>query len=318
MESNHSRRTPARLYCPTAADLLQPYQRYPAIIQAAILSVDTRTEFINLTRAQKTVLRTLLTRAEKVDGRKPIQVEYENAHKECGVSVKTIARTVDLLIAVGWLERGGEARDEYGVFTYRQFRFTPALCDLVGLPRRHRTFASRPVNKDLKVKEHQGETCAKAQRKTPEEINLTPGLDEAAKEFAMDRPGLAIVRGLACRAGHNPDHVVAVARAYLQKLKLTGNRAIAYLKFLAKKADDYAARAASILQHAAEQAQVSRSRDRAAAYAGRQYRAASGEIVRIFEHAAEVTRNGAWVQTIAGRGMQQLYDFIESGRLKPA
>lgn len=317
MESNASRCARARtdLYAPTAADLLQPYSHYPAVVQAAILAVDTRPEFINLTRAQKAVLRTLLTRAEKVDGRKPIQVEYENAHRECGVSVKTIARTVKLLIAVGWLERAGEARDAWGVFMYRQFRFTPALCDLVGLPRRHRTIASRPVNKDLSLKEDQPETRAIAQKANPEDIDLPPELDAVQDDLGIRRSAVAMLRGLACRAGHNLADLVAVARDYLRRQQITGNRAVRYLEAMVRKPANYAGRAQDVSQKRAEAEQVSRHRDRAAAYAGRQYRATSGDIVRIFEHAAEVIRNGMSIGTMAGQQMQRIYDDIEAGKL---
>lgn len=318
MESNNSRCARARaLYVPTAADLLQPYARYPAVIQAAILAVDTRPEFINLTRAQKAVLRTLLTRAEAADGRRPILVNFDNAADEAGVSVKTIGRAVLLLEQAGWLERAGQDRDEYGVFTYRKFRFTPALCDLVGLPRRHRTSVSIPVNEDHKLKDYR-ETRAIAPKANPEDIHLPPELDRVQDELGMRRSAVAMLRGLACRAGHNLADLIAVARDYLRRKGIAGHRAVRYIEEMIAKPGDYAARAAELAHQVAEQAQVSRHRDRAAAYAGRQYRAKSGEIVRVFGHAAEVIRDGISVGTMAGRQMLQVYDDIEAGRLKPA
>ena len=319
MESNKSRCAPApALYCPTEDDLLQPYRRYPAVVQQAVLAVDTRPEFINLTRAQKAVLRTLLTRAEAANGRKLIQVEYENASEDCGVSVKTIARTVNLLIAIGWLERSGEARDEYGVFAYRQFRFTPALCDLVGLPRRrHRTSASNPVNKDLKLID-QPETGAIApQPPKPRCVELPAELEALPAELDIKPTGIAKLRGLACKAGHDLADIVACARRQLDRLQLRKNRAFRYLEAMIGRTSDYAARAADLTLQVAEQAQVSRHRDRAAAYANRQYRAKSGEIVRIFAHAAEVIRDGISIGTMAGQQMQRVYDDIETGKLMP-
>jgi hypothetical protein len=319
MESHNSRCAPARLYCPTAADLLQPYRRYPAVIQAAILAVDTRPEFINLTRAQKAVLRTLLTRAEAADGRKPIAVKYENASDECGVSVKTVARSVDLFIAARWLERAGEARDEYGAFTYRQFRFTPALCDLVALPRRHRTSSSAPVNKDLNNKEDQPEIGAIApETPTPPAIDLPPELQALPTELDIKPTGIAKLRGIASRAGHRLADIVACARRQLEQLRLRGNRAFRYLEAMCGKTSDYAARAADLAHQATEQAQVRRSRDRAAAYAGQQFRARSGELIRIFGHAAEVIRDGISIGTMAGQQMARVWDDIEAGRLIPA
>jgi hypothetical protein len=314
MESTASRRTPARLYCPTAADLLQPYQRYPAIIQHAILAVDTRPEFINLTPGQKAVLRALLTRAEKSDGRQPIAVNYENASDEAGVSVKTIGRAVELLIRAGWLERAGEDRDAYGVFTYRKFRFSRSLCDLVGLPRRHRTSVSKPVNEDQELKDYRG-TCAIAPKAKPEDIVLPPELETVQDELGCRRSAVAMLRGLACRAGHNLADLIAVARDYLRAKQIAGHRAVRYLEEMIRKPGDYAARAADLAHQIAEQAQVSRHRDRAAAYAGRQYRAKSGELVRIFSHAAEVIRDGVSIGTMAGQQMQRVYDDIEAGRL---
>jgi hypothetical protein len=318
MESNASRCARARLYCPTAADLLQPYRKYPAAIQSAVLAVDTRPEFINLSRAQKAVLRTLLTRAEAADGRKPIQVHFDRAGAECGVSVKTVARTVELLIAARWLERAGEARDEYGAFTYRQFRFTCALCDLVALPRRHRTSSSRPVNKDQSFKDQPGIGAIAPETPTPPAIDLPPELQALPAELDIKPTGIAKLRGIASRAGHRLADIVACARRQLEQLRLRGNRAFRYLEAMCGKTSDYAARAADLAHQATEQAQVRRSRDRAATYAGKQYRARSGELIRIFGHAAEVIRDGISIGTMAGRQMQQVYDDIEAGRLIPA
>lgn len=315
MESTASRCAPARLYCPTAAELLQPYRKYPTAIQAAVLAVDTRPEFINLTRAQKAVLRALLTRAEAADGRKPIAVNFDRASEECGVSVKTIARTVELLIGIGWLERAGEARDEYGVFTYRQFRFTCALCDLVALPRRHRTSSSKPVNTDLELID-QPETGAIApEPPTPQPIELPPKLQALPEELGIRDTGIAKLRGIASRAGHKLADIVACARRQLEQLRLRGNRAFRYLEAMCGKTSDYAARAADLAHQAQEQAQVRRSRDRAAAYAGKTFATKAGVMVRIFEHTAEVIRDGMSVGFMAGRQMQQVYNDIEAGRL---
>jgi hypothetical protein len=318
MESTRSSRAAARdLYCPTAADLLRPYAKYPPAIQSAILTVDTAPQFINLTKAQKAVLRTLLTRAEQDNGAKPIKVNFWKASQETGVSEKTIARTISLLVDVGWLVRLPTPRDEHGEFSYREFKLTPAFRALVGLPvssGHHRTLTSRPVNKDLKEKEDQGETCAKAHGKTLDEIDLTPGLDQAAQEFQMSRPGLAVVRGLAHRAGHDPDHIVTVARAYLQKLRLTGNRAINYLKALARKAGDYAVRAADLAHQAHQRAQVSRNRDREALYAGRSFSRSDGMIVRVLAGVAEMWRGGE-MTVLPRRELSAVFDAIEHGKL---
>lgn len=318
MESINSRCAPARLYCPTAAELLQPYRKYPAVIQAAILAVDTRPEFINLSRAQKAVLRAILTRAEAADGRKPIAVNFDRASEECGVSTKTIARTVELLIACGWLERAGEARDQYGAFTYRQFRFTRSLCDLVALPRRHRTSSSKPVNTDLELKDQLGIPAEAGETpKPPELVTLPPELAALSPELGIRDTGIAKLRGLASRAGHNLADIVACARRQLEQLRLRGNRAFRYLEAMCGKTSDYAARAADLAHQVQQQAQVRRSRDRAAAYAGKQFRAKSGEILRIFGHAAEVIRDGISVGTLAGQQMARVWDDIEAGRLIP-
>lgn len=286
------------------------------MIQQAILAIDIRPEFINLTPAQKSVLRAFMTRAEKSDGRQPIAVNYENASDEAGVSVKTIGRTVAVLIRAGWLERQSEDRDEYGVFTYRKFRFTRSLCDLVGLPRRHRTSVSSSVNKNLELEDYP-KTCAIAPKATPGDIVLPPELETVQDDLGVRRSAVAMLRGLACKAGHNLADLVAVARDYLRAKQIAGNRAVRYLEAMIRQPGDYAARAAEIGKRCAETEQVRRYRDRAAAYAGRQYRAKSGELVRIFAHAAEIIRDGISIGTMAGQQMQRVYDDIAAGKLMP-
>lgn len=316
MESTRSRSAAARcdLYCPTAADLLRPYAKYPPAIQAAIFAVDTAPEFINLTRGQKAVLRAFLTRAGKDDGTAPILVNFEHAAAEAGISTKTIARAVALLIDAGWLVRAGEDRDQYGVFTYRKFAFTPAFCDLVRLPagkaRHHRTSMSRPVNKDRSSKEDQLEIRAKARGETLQ-IDLPEELQALPAELGIRDTGIAALRGQASRAGHKLADIVACARERLRALQLRGNRAFRYLERMCGRHSDYAVRAAE-LRH---QAMADDQRSIAVQCSHKSFSYGDGIVVRIFDGIAEVMQRGQWVQNIAGRDMQQIYAAIKSGKL---
>lgn len=209
------------IFSPTVDDLLQPYRKYPPAIQAAILSIDTLPQFINLTRGQKAVLRAFLTRAARSDGTAPIMVNFEHAATEAGISTKTITRAVALLVDAGWLLRTGEDRDQYGVFTYRKFAFTPALCDLVGLPAgkasSHRTSVSQPVNVNRNCKEIQLKTDAMTP-KVPPKVVLPPELQTCPGELGIRDSGIAKLRGAAARNGHKLADVVACAREYIVKL----------------------------------------------------------------------------------------------------
>jgi len=116
-------------------------------------------------------------------------------------------------------------------------------------------------------------------------------------------------------AGRRLADIVVCAREHIKVLQLRSNRAYRYIEKMCRQHSDYAGRAAELTYQAEQQEQVSRDRSRATLYAHKRYADGAGIMVQIFDGIAEVLRDGQWLQTLAGRAMEQVYGDIERGRL---
>jgi hypothetical protein len=210
-----------------------------------------------VTGATLRVLTRLVCRAERNNGLAPLRARIDHLAVEAECSSKTVRRAISALVELGWLTLPDPiCRNEYGVFATRSYTFTEAFCRLVSLPypgdqgvknNVSGTQMSTGANKvDLSFKKDQREIEREKQKAEDRGIELPPELDSAAKEFGMNRSGVAQLRGLAYRAGYALEDIIAVGREYLRKVQATKNRAHSYLLAMIGKKSDYAARAAQM------------------------------------------------------------------------
>jgi hypothetical protein len=242
----------------TLEDLYQQYRKQPIVIRDAIMRTNSHPTIINsVTRSTLRVLTRLVSRADKTDGTAPLRAKIDNLAIEAECDPKTVRRAISALVELGWLALPDMVvRNEYGVFSTRTYQFTERFCTLVCLPRPSvepasssptGTEMSTGANKvDLSFKNDQRTIERETRKAKSQPVELTPVLDQAAEEFAMNRTGVAQLRGLAHRAGYALEDIIAVGRAYLQKAKATKNRAHGYLRAMIARKSDYAARAAQL------------------------------------------------------------------------
>ena len=133
--------------------------------------------------------------------------------------------------------------------------------------------------------------------KIPEDLKLL-------EESEVSPGGIFGLMGEATAKGHRLGDIVAVKGERLRGMRGGGLRN--YLRKCIYGPTDWRGRA-----------QALREKVRPQRYAHRRYTGPGGLMVQVFDHAADILRDGVWVQTIAGRGMQQLYDHIEAGKLTP-
>ena len=219
-----------RMYSPSVNDIVEPYQHYPIAIQKAILLVETNPRFLGLTKGMKAVLKTLLTRASQDNGTQPIKARLDRVAVQANVSDKTVQRAMAALRDAGWVHQASEGRSEWGVFTYRLYRFTKELCDLVSLPtdsKKHREseMSGGAVYVDLTFKEGHREILAQKrnQNPNPTPVNLPDELMPIVALGVKDT-GVAKLRGAAYAKGHNLADIFVVASKRLSELKATGGR----------------------------------------------------------------------------------------------
>lgn len=317
-----------RMYAPTVDELLKPYRNYPKTIQTAILLVDTNPRFIGLTKGMKAVLKALLTRANVRDGTIPIKARHDIVAMEADVHEKTVQRTIARLLSAGWIERTTEGRSQWGVFTYRQYRFNDDLCRIVRLPVKGKTMEALPqetlmsdgaVYVDLSFKEDHQEILLQKRTNNPEANQITlPAALHQIVDLGVKASGVCKLRGMAHAKGHDLADIFMVAKKRIGEMKANGGRVFRYLAAMIDnpKPTDYASRARQIERSSTIAAIAIQTKDRTRAYAHKRFVGAHGLIIRIFDGIAEVIRDGQPAGMIAGRNMASVYDKIESGDLK--
>jgi hypothetical protein len=308
----------------TLEDLLDAYSGYPKRIREAILRAKTHPTITSrVTRKSVDVLVAFLTRASQRDGLKPLWARVDVLAKEANVSTKTVQRSIAAFREVGWLALSTEeARDENGQFCFRTYQFTPSFCKLVALPRTTEEPASAPaettmsdgaVYVDLTFKEDQREISLQKHQGQP--VTLPAELETACEEFGLKPTGMAKLRGIAHKAGHDLQAILTVARDYLKKTGATGNRAYRYLETMANKTDDYAGRASQVLRQSIVAKQEKETSDMATYCRHKQFVGPAGLRVKVFDGNAEVVDNGR-ITALAGPQLQQIYDRVKAGTLQ--
>ena len=315
-----------RMYSPTIEDIVRPYLGYPQLIQKAIILVETNPRFIGLTRSMKSVLKTLLTRASQVNGTTQIRARLDTVAMQSNVSTKTVERTMKTLREAGWIKTVTEGRSEWGVFESKRYQFTEILCEIVELPigktkpkqEQETEMSDGAVYVDLTFKRNYQEILLEKRKENPEADPVT--LPEELKpiaELGVSPKGVCKLRGLATSKGYKLHDIFVVAKQYIEKNKMSKNGVYRYLETLIGKTSDYAARALQLIRMGGGKPDgVHQPANRAAKYAFKKFTAGKGVIIRIHDGTAEVTQDGQWIQTIAGKVMEEIYNKIESGRLK--
>ena len=307
------------MYSPSVIDILKPYQQYPRTIQRAILLVETNPRFLGLTRAMKAVFKALLTRASQHDGTTSINARVDRLALQANVSEKTVQRTLATVRHAGWLEQVSEGRSEWGNFTYRSYRFTIAVCQMLQLPIKGKKVQETKLSDgaiyvDLSFKRDHAEISK--EKRQGKAIDLPAVLQEIAA-LGIKETGVAKLRGMAHNAGHRLEDIWKTGKARIVAIGAIGGRLYRYLQAMIAKVSDYAARAQQVERCAAKAATTVPKLANRAFYAHKRFVGKAGTNVRIFDGMAEVVRDGEWIGNIAGLDMEQVYRDIEAGILKP-
>lgn len=313
-----------QLTLPTIQELTQPYQHYPKIIQQAILLADSHPSLTAaLTRGYRAVLRNLVTIVSKSDGCAPFTVIPHLLALKADVSEKTVQRGLSALKKFGLVAQLGDGRDDTGAFTRHCYQFTEHLAGVLRLP--VKTCSSRKTKTaddlyiELTLVEDHPKISSKTKTGKAAPVELPPELASLPDELGIKDTGIAALRGLAFKAGHQLEHIVACARAQLKKLSATGNRAFRYLEAMIAKPSDYAGRASQATRVEAEKEKAAKDQSDAEKYRGKRFTASNGDIFRINECGAVATiisASGAPMGSCAGRDMAVIFSMIQAGKLK--
>lgn len=304
---------------------MAPYRHLPKLIQEAVLRVETHPSFSVLTRSQKKVLKSLVSRASKVDGLEPIKARLDIVADTTGVHYKTVQRALQVFRTLGWLSDMMGGRSVYGVFTSGKYQFSISLCSLVGLrvkedwsvkAPQETEMSSGAVYVDLTFKEDQRKDSAQKRSESPTPVTLPAELEEITKVGVKDT-GVAKLRGLAHQAGHRLEHIWRVCKPRIEALGAKGGRVYRYLEKMIATPSDYAARAQKAALCESIALEVSQGVAKARYYANRRY-AGKGCKLRIFECGtrAEVDMGNGRYHDILPRDIEQIYRAIEKGELQ--
>jgi hypothetical protein len=276
----------------------------------------------------KAVLKALLTRASVRDGTIPIKARHDIVAMEADVHEKTVQRTIAKLLSAKWIERITEGRSQWGVFTYRQYRFSDDLCRIVSLPVKGKAteaslqetlMSDGAVYVDLSFKKDHQEILLQKRTNNPEANPITlPETLHQIIELGIKPSGVCKLRGMAHAKGYDLADIFMVAKKRLGEMKATSGRVFRYLTAMIDnpKPTNYAARASQIERSGVIAAIAVQTKNRTREYANRRFAGTRGLIIRIFDGIAEVIRDGHPCGVIAGRDMTSVYDQIESGQLK--
>ena len=308
----------------TLDDILSPYRVYPAAIQQAILLAHTQPAFLALTRSSRKVLTALLTRASQFNGVQAMKARIDRLAEEAGVSEKTVQRSIATLASFGWLEIPDRKRSEYGLFCSRVYRFTAAMCDLVGLPHPDAPLKKNAgktemsdgaVYVDLSFKEDLREISLQKRKQNPEANPITlPAELKALEAFGIKDTGVCKLRGLARQAGHRLEDIVQVARDFLRKGSITGGRAYRYILALIGRSSDYAARALQLKRLGVEHAQKVTVASVEQQCRGKVFRGSNGLIVRFLDSGSIVAeRDGRDLGALVGSDRSKAYEKVAKG-----
>ncbi len=305
------------MYSPSITDLIEPYQNCPKTIQKAIALVHTQPRFLGLTRHQKAVVASLVSRCNQRSGLIPIRARLDRVADQVEVSTKTVQRTLTVLREAGWMQQVSDGRSEMGCFTFRHYQFSPEFCDLVELPHAEKkppeaSVSDGSIEVELTFEDQRRKISKEKRQGKP--VDLPPALQEITT-YGIKDTGVAKLRGIAHAAGHRLEDVWQVAKERIEAIGATAGRLYRYLQAMIGKVSDYAARASQIERVATQVVEVTQTLARRLKHAHKRFSAGPGTIVKIYDGIAEVIRDGKWVANIAGLGMETVYDDIERGKL---
>lgn len=324
------------MHVPTLEDVMAPFRHLPVVIQEAVLRVETHPSFSILTRSQKKVLKSLVSRMSKNDGQALIKIRLDIVADTVGVHYKTVQRALLAFRTFGWLEEVQGGRNQYGVFTSCRYQFSATLCALVGLQCKEEPTAKSPhatkmssgtVYVDLTFKKDQQRDSAQKRLQNPSPVELPPALKEIIQHGIKDT-GIAKLRGLAHSAGYKLEDVWTVAKPRITDIGISGVRLYRYLETLIAKSSDYAARARKEQQRIGVVAgcqlqatqQATPQQVKARSYANRRYAGPGGTLIFLpcgmLAEWRSKDNNGAQDRFFSKREIGLAYEAVENGKVK--
>lgn len=253
---------------------------------------------------------------------------FNRLAEEADCSEKTVQRALKFLKATNWLVQVGDGRDDNGKYTHGTYRFTETVACLLALPTAsispQQTKMSDGLYIELSLLKDQpgtpGDSSLKKEDQPQPKITLPPELAKLPEELGIKDTGIAKLRGLAFKAGHQLEHIVACAKQRLLETGAKGGRAFRYLQTMIDRKSDYAGRAAQEARKAEDKAVVDRRKETEEKHADKRYVAPNGMTYRFLgtSGTAEVTYNGVIQDPVAGQQVLELYEMIAAGKLTEA
>ncbi|MET3135247.1 hypothetical protein AAKU55_005555 [Oxalobacteraceae bacterium GrIS 1.11] len=314
---------PTSVHIPTLEELMAPYAHLPMTVQDALLRLETHPAFRILSDTTHRILKALLTRADKRDGRKPITARNDRLAVEAYCSTKSVKRAIDQFYALGWLHAASDGRDQNGKYSKREYLFGAGLIELVRLPVPCHLEQLRPDALGLPDNRTSEPDFRAEQRmdamansdSAPRQIILPVELKAMAETHGISESGVCMLRGLAHKHGYRLQDVYGAIAHHMVTLGLRATRAFNYYRrcILNPKKTDYAGKAAQMDRLAQDAVQGARKRS----HAGKRFTGAGGIFVKIFDGWAEIVKGDGTISQVVGTDLAELYDQIERGQLTP-
>jgi hypothetical protein len=310
----------------TLDDVVQPYLHYPSAIQTALIRVETHPTFRSITKGSLRVLKALVSRASAYNGTAVIRARLDRVADEAQVSYKTAQRAMRVFHQFDWVIQASDGRSEWGVFESKRYRLSPALCELVHLPTKETPaealaqeteMSDGAIYVDLSLKKDLREISI--ENRNGEPPTLPAAVADVPAQTGISPTGVCKLLGIARKAGHKLEHVVAFATPYLAKIGTDSpGRCYRYLLAMLTnpKPVDFAGKLAQ-MQRAAEGITRAKSVKEMAArcrYKRFVHKTRPGLRVRFFDGAAEVSCDGQSA-TLAGQQLEVLYADVAKGLL---
>lgn len=309
-------------------DILATYENRPPAIKEAMARAYVHPAFYGLSAESKGVLLSLLARIPQWKPNSDFGARADRCSQEVGVSRKTFTRAIDRFIRAGWLVDEGGGRTLWGRFCAYRYRFTEALLGLLGLVKKkgqalHEWSEVSHGLLDIRIsikEDHQERTAHEcAENPKPPVINPLPeDVLSLEKDFGVHPLMVYRLMGIVGAAGYRLGDMLRLATPYLKKLGLAGNRAYRYIESMLSKGSGYGRRALESRKTEEEVKRRVAVDKKALEHDGGSYISPKGTQILIERGVAFLTYSDGRTATIAGQGMESIYEDIEAGILAPA
>jgi hypothetical protein len=315
------------------------FQDYPAIIRPYLVKAHTHPILRNaFTKAGMRVLIDILSRAPIADLRRSIKVRLGNVAKATQTSEKTVQRVLDALLAHGWVARAHhcDGRNWLGRFCAKEYVVKNELREMIGLPieqqmsdgenlnRSNSRYLSTNsvdnsvnktemsdgvyVNKDVKddLKEAFTKENLKPETRAAIEGGIPHDLISLQTDLKLSKGGICALMALAKKFGKRLQDIWAAKKETIIKSGATAGRAYRYLMKLIQNV--------SLGKKFFPCGNTSLDKNDVRLFWYKRYIGPCGEIVKIFDGIAEVSKFGEY-KTIPSAAMAPIYEGIRAGKL---